>query len=176
MDQSANRIENRRKKYLTRRKKRHDLEEKRKLELQNNPECRKKELINKSKLNNNKSSSSNIENAIVIDDNSNDMNDDDDDDTENDSETDICNEKYLYIAKLLQFSENTRPAYYGTWRKKSKCITGRKPFQLDKVSIFIGEGELLHSFIEKERGFTSSENKGDLFLGVNNLIFFGTRF
>ncbi|OQR77253.1 hypothetical protein BIW11_07228 [Tropilaelaps mercedesae] len=31
-------------------------------------------------------------------------------------------------AKLLQFVENCRPAYYGTWRKRCPQITGRCPF------------------------------------------------
>ncbi|KAJ3087877.1 Chromatin assembly factor 1, subunit A, partial [Quaeritorhiza haematococci] len=35
--------------------------------------------------------------------------------------------------KLLQFAENYRPAYYGTWRKRSKIINGRRPFAKDPV-------------------------------------------
>ncbi|XP_018495835.1 chromatin assembly factor 1 subunit A [Galendromus occidentalis] len=31
-------------------------------------------------------------------------------------------------AKLLQFAENYRPAYYGTWRKRCPQINGRRPF------------------------------------------------
>jgi len=31
-------------------------------------------------------------------------------------------------AKLLQFHTNQRPAYWGTWTKKSKFVTGRRPF------------------------------------------------
>jgi len=30
--------------------------------------------------------------------------------------------------KLLQFHENRRPAYWGTWKKKAKRVTARKPF------------------------------------------------
>ncbi|ORY04411.1 hypothetical protein K493DRAFT_54637 [Basidiobolus meristosporus CBS 931.73] len=33
--------------------------------------------------------------------------------------------------KLLQFAENYRPAYYGTWSKKSHAISGRKCFARD---------------------------------------------
>eukprot|EP00899_Mesostigma_viride_P002008 jgi/Mesvir1/11808/Mv00165-RA.1 len=33
--------------------------------------------------------------------------------------------------KLLQFSENVRPAYYGTFSKSSKHVTGRKPLGRD---------------------------------------------
>ncbi|VDM47540.1 unnamed protein product [Toxocara canis] len=34
-------------------------------------------------------------------------------------------------AKLFQFHDNCHPAYYGTWRKRSKTITGRNPFAKD---------------------------------------------
>lgn len=33
--------------------------------------------------------------------------------------------------KLLQFHENVRPPYWGTWRKKSKNIRPRNPFGQD---------------------------------------------
>jgi len=35
-------------------------------------------------------------------------------------------------AKLLQFHANQRPAYWGTWTKKSGAVKGRRPFGLDK--------------------------------------------
>ena len=35
--------------------------------------------------------------------------------------------------KLLQFRENHRPAYWGTWRKKSGEVRPRNPFGQDKV-------------------------------------------
>ncbi|XP_065351665.1 chromatin assembly factor 1 subunit A [Cloeon dipterum] len=35
--------------------------------------------------------------------------------------------------KLLQFVENRRPAYWGTWSKKSTCVTPKKPFAQDKI-------------------------------------------
>ena len=35
--------------------------------------------------------------------------------------------------KLLQFHTNHRPAYFGTWRKRSKIITPRNPFKKDTV-------------------------------------------
>lgn len=41
-------------------------------------------------------------------------------------------EKKIYRAKLLQFVENNRPAYFGTWRKKSRSVTGRRPFSKDQ--------------------------------------------
>jgi len=34
--------------------------------------------------------------------------------------------------KLLQFHENHRPPYYGTWRRKSAMICARNPWKLDK--------------------------------------------
>uniref|UniRef100_A0A0R3S5X2 Chromatin assembly factor 1 subunit A n=1 Tax=Elaeophora elaphi TaxID=1147741 RepID=A0A0R3S5X2_9BILA len=37
----------------------------------------------------------------------------------------------LNRAKLFQFHDNLRPPYYGTWRKRSAVITGRKPFARD---------------------------------------------
>lgn len=35
--------------------------------------------------------------------------------------------------KLLQFHKNYRPAYYGTWRKRSKQISPKNPFKKDTV-------------------------------------------
>lgn len=37
----------------------------------------------------------------------------------------------LHKAIYLSFHENTRPAYYGTWSKKSSLISGRRPFGRD---------------------------------------------
>ena len=36
-------------------------------------------------------------------------------------------------AKLLQFHQNYRPAYFGSWRKKSTRIGPRTPFKKDEV-------------------------------------------
>lgn len=36
--------------------------------------------------------------------------------------------------KLLQFCENHRPAYYGTWRKSRGSVNPRNPFKKDEVS------------------------------------------
>lgn len=38
-------------------------------------------------------------------------------------------------AKLLQFVENYRPAYYGTWRRRSCIVTGRRPFARDHTKL-----------------------------------------
>lgn len=43
--------------------------------------------------------------------------------------------KKLYRAKFFKFSENRRPAYYGTWRKKSNKVRPRNPLGLDSVNI-----------------------------------------
>lgn len=34
-------------------------------------------------------------------------------------------------ARLLQFQEDVRPPYFGTWQKTSKSVTGRRPTSLD---------------------------------------------
>lgn len=34
--------------------------------------------------------------------------------------------------KLFQFDENHRPAYYGTWSRRSAAVNGRRPFGRDK--------------------------------------------
>jgi chromatin assembly factor 1 subunit A len=39
----------------------------------------------------------------------------------------VDSEPALLVIKLLKFHENHRPAYFGTWRAKSKEITGRRP-------------------------------------------------
>ncbi|KAK8761167.1 hypothetical protein V5799_027569 [Amblyomma americanum] len=36
-------------------------------------------------------------------------------------------------AKLLQFCENVRPAYWGTWRKRSNLVSGRRPWAKDQA-------------------------------------------
>eukprot|EP00794_Sanderia_malayensis_P009620 gene9620-10603_t len=41
-------------------------------------------------------------------------------------------ERETMRVKLLQFSENYRPAYYGTWRKRSKVISPKNPFEKDE--------------------------------------------
>lgn len=43
-----------------------------------------------------------------------------------------CRKKNMK-AKLLQFHDNRRPPYWGTWRKKSTAVCPRRPFGQDKV-------------------------------------------
>lgn len=39
----------------------------------------------------------------------------------------------MVVVKFLQFHDNHRPAYFGTWRKKSKTISARNPWRKDEV-------------------------------------------
>lgn len=43
-------------------------------------------------------------------------------------------------AKLFQFHDNYRPPYYGTWRKRSECIKGRRPFAKDTNVYYFANG------------------------------------
>ncbi|XP_076231223.1 uncharacterized protein LOC143177244 isoform X2 [Calliopsis andreniformis] len=55
-------------------------------------------------------------------------------DEENDSSSNIINQTVVIDkqrTKLLQFSENQRPPYWGTWRKQSNSINPRRPFTKD---------------------------------------------
>lgn len=40
-----------------------------------------------------------------------------------------------YICKYLGFHENTRPPWFGTWRKKSLMVTPRRPFGKDSFTL-----------------------------------------
>ena len=63
------------------------------------------------------------------------IDDDDEEEEEINDSFEEANTSHLYTAKLLQFSENTRPAYYGTWRKTTNKINGRKIHGLDTVRL-----------------------------------------
>lgn len=55
-------------------------------------------------------------------------------DEENEGSSNIVNQNIVVEKqrpKLLQFSENLRPPYWGTWRKCSKNINPRRPFSKD---------------------------------------------
>lgn len=56
-----------------------------------------------------------------------------------------------FRTKFLKFHENRRPAYYGTWRKKSKFVTGRKPFAEDNDT-FNYEEDSDDDWEEEEQG------------------------
>ncbi|CAL7945363.1 unnamed protein product [Xylocopa violacea] len=55
-------------------------------------------------------------------------------DEENDGSTNIVSQDIVVEkqrSKLLQFAENQRPPYWGTWRKRSQNINPRRPFSKD---------------------------------------------
>jgi hypothetical protein len=52
-----------------------------------------------------------------------------------DIQIDEANIKMKHRAKYLLFHENRRPAYHGTWRKKSSVVFARKPLGQYKVRI-----------------------------------------
>lgn len=47
-----------------------------------------------------------------------------------------CGDVSIHRAKYLAFYDSYRPPYYGTWRKKSKVLNGRRPFVRDTVTVF----------------------------------------
>uniref|UniRef100_A0A146LFT6 Chromatin assembly factor 1 subunit A n=1 Tax=Lygus hesperus TaxID=30085 RepID=A0A146LFT6_LYGHE len=53
--------------------------------------------------------------------------------SDHEDEAALCVKTKRQRAKLLQFHDNRRPPYWGTWRKKSSAVTPRKPFAQDKV-------------------------------------------
>ena len=60
------------------------------------------------------------------------VNAEDEEDADEENYIEILEENSLKItyhkAKLLQFHENHRPAYWGTWNKSHDKIKGRNPF------------------------------------------------
>jgi len=61
-------------------------------------------------------------------------------------------------AKLLQFHENYRPAYYGTWRKHSSVISARHPLKLD-TSFFDYDVDSDEDWEEEEPGESLSHSE-----------------
>ncbi|RCH86215.1 Chromatin assembly factor 1, subunit A, partial [Rhizopus stolonifer] len=68
----------------------------------------------------------------------------------------VPNVRLVLRLKLLQFMEDVRPAYYGTFTKRSRVVNGRNPFAQDKGILNYevdseaewepeGEGEDIHS-------------------------------
>ncbi|TSK53654.1 Chromatin assembly factor 1 subunit A [Bagarius yarrelli] len=62
--------------------------------------------------------------------------------------------------KLLQFHENYRPAYWGTWRKKSTHISPRCPFKQDK-DLLDYEVDSDEEWEEEEPGESLSHSEGE---------------
>ncbi|KAK7799529.1 hypothetical protein U0070_013710 [Myodes glareolus] len=62
--------------------------------------------------------------------------------------------------KLLQFSENHRPAYWGTWNKKTAIIRPRDPWAQDK-NLLDYEVDSDDEWEEEEPGESLSHSEGD---------------
>ncbi|KAL5003935.1 hypothetical protein ScPMuIL_017391 [Solemya velum] len=77
--------------------------------------------------------------------------------TGHDSET---AEKVTHHVKYLKFHENTRPAYYGTWRKTSKVLTPRNPMKQD-TKLFDYEVDSDEEWEEEEPGESLSDSEGE---------------
>jgi len=71
-----------------------------------------------------------------------------------------ANKPAIPKAKLLQFHENQRPAYWGTWTKKSDFVSGRKPFGQDKDR-FDYEYDSDEEWEEEPEGESLSDNEED---------------
>ncbi|KAK2835761.1 hypothetical protein Q5P01_016245 [Channa striata] len=62
--------------------------------------------------------------------------------------------------KLLQFHENYRPAYWGTWNRKSSHISPRSPFRVDKECLDY-EVDSDEEWEEEEPGESLSHSEGE---------------
>ncbi|XP_052283545.1 chromatin assembly factor 1 subunit A-A-like [Dreissena polymorpha] len=67
-------------------------------------------------------------------------------------------EKVTHRVKFLRFQENTRPPYYGTWRKKSSKLTPRNPFKQDQ-GLFDYEVDSDDEWEEEEPGESVSSDE-----------------
>ena len=67
--------------------------------------------------------------------------------------------KVFKKAKLLQFHDNQRPAYFGTWTKKTDKISGRKPFGV--FADFDYEYDSDEDWEEEEQGESLSDEEKD---------------
>ena len=90
-----------------------------------------------------------------------------DEEDEDDIGEEILNEsikptekKIIKKAKLLQFHDNQRPAYFGTWTKKTTKISGRKPFGED-TELFDYEYDSDDDWEEEEQGESLSDEEKD---------------
>lgn len=72
-------------------------------------------------------------------------------------------------AKLLQFFENYRPAFYGTWRRRSYAIGPRRPFTKDCYQLDY-EVDSDDEWEEEEPGENISQSDVRHFLTINNLL------
>ncbi|KAM8873843.1 chromatin assembly factor 1 subunit A isoform 2-T3 [Spinachia spinachia] len=73
---------------------------------------------------------------------------------------DVPDRKRCGAMKLLQFHANYRPAYWGTWSKKSSHISARCPFKKDK-RLLDYEVESDEEWEEEEPGESLSHSEGE---------------
>ncbi|KAI4888672.1 hypothetical protein NFI96_016827 [Prochilodus magdalenae] len=73
---------------------------------------------------------------------------------------DVPDRKRCGRMKLLQFHENYRPAYWGTWSKKSSCISPRCPLKHDR-ELLDYEVDSDEEWEEEEPGESLSHSEGD---------------
>ncbi|XP_015262235.1 PREDICTED: chromatin assembly factor 1 subunit A [Gekko japonicus] len=73
---------------------------------------------------------------------------------------DVPERKKFGRMKLLQFCENHRPAYWGTWNKKSSFIKPRNPWSKD-TTLLDYEVESDEEWEEEEPGESLSHSEGD---------------
>ncbi|XP_015439120.1 PREDICTED: LOW QUALITY PROTEIN: chromatin assembly factor 1 subunit A-B-like [Dufourea novaeangliae] len=97
-------------------------------------------------------------------------------DDEKDDSSNIVNQNIVIEkqrTKLLQFSENRRPPYWGTWRKRSDSINPRKPlskdtkwfnYEVDSDDEWDEEepGESLHGSDDEKDEETTEDNEYDV--------------
>lgn len=63
--------------------------------------------------------------------------------------------------KFLFFHENKRPAYHGTWRKKSSSVRGRRPFAQDVVSSRESDGNHFSFHFSSQKFFDYEVDSDD---------------
>ncbi|XP_026544648.1 chromatin assembly factor 1 subunit A [Notechis scutatus] len=73
---------------------------------------------------------------------------------------DVPERKKFGRMKLLQFCENHRPAYWGTWNKRTSAIRPRNPWAKD-VKLLDYEVESDEEWEEEEPGESLSHSEGD---------------
>ncbi|XP_025024329.1 chromatin assembly factor 1 subunit A [Python bivittatus] len=73
---------------------------------------------------------------------------------------DVPERKKFGRMKLLQFCENHRPAYWGTWNKRSSAIRPRSPWAKD-MKLLDYEVESDEEWEEEEPGESLSHSEGD---------------
>uniref|UniRef100_A0A4X2MCE8 Uncharacterized protein n=2 Tax=Vombatus ursinus TaxID=29139 RepID=A0A4X2MCE8_VOMUR len=74
--------------------------------------------------------------------------------------SDVPERKKFGRMKLLQFSENHRPAYWGTWNKKTSAICPRNPWSKD-TKLLDYEIDSDEEWEEEEPGESLSHSEGD---------------